>query len=55
VLHTDDVPVLEEQMGKKLAIVSNLQEVRRSAITTDRLHPESLEQKRPPSRGCSPG
>ena len=27
VLHTDDVPVLEEQMGKKLAIVSTFHEV----------------------------
>ena len=27
VLHTDDVPVLEEQMGKKLAIVSTFKEV----------------------------
>src|SRR5437899_808816 len=27
VLHTDDVPVLEEQMGKKLAIVSTFKQV----------------------------
>jgi NitT/TauT family transport system substrate-binding protein len=47
VLHTDDVPVLEEQMGKKLAIVSTFHEVapvsHYNLIVTTR---KSLEQKR---------
>jgi len=48
VLHTDDVPVLEEQMGKKLAIVSTFKEVapvsHYNLIVSTR---KSLEQKRP--------
>ncbi len=48
VLHTDDVPVLEEQMGKKLSIVSTFHEVapvsHYNLIVSTR---KSLEQKRP--------
>jgi NitT/TauT family transport system substrate-binding protein len=47
VLHTDDVPVLEEQMGKKLAIVSTFEEVapisHYNLIVSTR---KSLQQKR---------
>jgi len=47
VLHTDDVPVLEEQIGKKLAIVSTFKEVapvsHYNLIIVTR---KSLEQKR---------
>jgi NitT/TauT family transport system substrate-binding protein len=48
VLHTDDVPVLEEQMGKKLAIVSTFRQVapvsHYNLIVTTR---KSLAEKRP--------
>src|SRR5207245_7084063 len=48
VLHTDDVPVLEEQMGKKLAIVSTFKQVapvsHYNLIVTTR---KSLAEKRP--------
>jgi len=48
VLHTDDVPVLEEQMGKKLAIVSTFKQVapvsHYNLIVSTR---KSLAEKRP--------
>jgi NitT/TauT family transport system substrate-binding protein len=48
VLHTDDVPVLEEQMGKKLSIVSTFRQVapvsHYNLIVTTR---KSLAEKRP--------